>query len=130
MMLALLAEGHKRAGEAGGGLERLAEALVFVDETGERFYEAEIHRLQGELLLVQGDTGRAEASFQRAIEVACQQGAKSWQLRAVMSLSRLWQTLNKQEQARHLLGETYSWFTEGFDTPDLREAKALLEELS
>jgi DNA-binding SARP family transcriptional activator/predicted ATPase len=128
MMLALLAEGHGRAGQASEALETLAEALAFVKETGERFYEAEIHRLQGELLLVQGDTGRAEASFQRAIEVACQQSAKSWQLRAVMSLSRLWQTLGKQEQARHLLSETYGWFTEGFDTPDLREAEGLLED--
>jgi DNA-binding SARP family transcriptional activator/predicted ATPase len=130
MMLALLAEGHRRAGQASEGLETLAEALAFVRETGERFYEAEIHRLQGELLLVQGDTGRAEASFQRAVEIACQQGAKSWELRAVVSLSRLWQGQSKMDEAQQVLAETSGWFTEGFDTPDLKEARALLEELS
>jgi DNA-binding SARP family transcriptional activator/predicted ATPase len=130
MMLALLAEGQGKAGQIQKGRDRLTEATVFVQKTGERFYEAEIHRLQGELLLVRGNETQAEACFQRALDVARQQGAKSWQLRAVMSLSRLWQTLGKQEQARHLLAETYGWFTEGFDGPDFRDAKSLLEELS
>ena len=79
---------------------------------------------------MRGNETQAEACFQCALDVARQQGAKSWQLRALMSLSRLLQTLGKQEQARHVLGQIYSWFTEGFDTPDLRDAKSLLEELS
>ncbi len=130
MMLALLAEGYGKAGQTLEGLDKLSEALAFVEKTGERFYEAEIHRLQGELLLVQGNGAQAEASFKHAIEVAGQQEARSWELRAVIGLSRLWQTQGRHEQAQHLLAQTYGWFTEGFGTPDLSEAKALLEELS
>jgi predicted ATPase len=93
--------------------------------------EPEVHRLKGELLLVRGGAEpEAEKCFQRAIEVARRQQAKSWELRATMSLCRLWQKQGKQEQARQALTEIYSWFTEGFDTPDLREATALLEELA
>ncbi|MBL7183248.1 MAG: AAA family ATPase [Anaerolineae bacterium] len=130
MMLAQLAEAYRRAGQVEEGLSVLAEALAFVEKTGERFYGAEIHRLKGELLLMQGDETEAEASFHKAIEVARQQSAKSWELRAAMSLCRLWQQQGKREEARQLLAEIYDWFTEGFDTPDLKEAKALLEELS
>jgi len=128
--LALLAEAYGQAGQAEEGLSALAEALVSVDNTGQRSWEADLYRLKGELLLMQGDDAEAEASFHKAIQVARQQDAKSWELRATMSLSRLWQEQGKREEARQLLAEIYDWFTEGFDTSDLREAKALLEELS
>ncbi len=114
----------------------LAEALAQVDKTGERFYEAELYRLKGTLTLqsqVPGSTSKgeeAEACFRKAIELARQQSAKSLELRAVMSLSQLWQQQGKIAEARQLLTEIYHWFTEGFDTKDLQEAKALLEELA
>jgi predicted ATPase len=128
--LCSLAEAQAKAGHAGEGLATLAEALTFVEETGEGYYEAEIHRLRGELLLRRGDAAEAEASFHSAIEVARRQSAKSWELRATTSLCRLWQQQGKHEKARQRLAEIYGWFTEGFDTPDLKEAKTLLEELS
>jgi predicted ATPase len=135
--LALLAEAQASAGQAEAGLSTLAEALAFVEKTGERYYEAEIYRLRGELLLMQGDEAEAEASFhyaegcfQHAIEVARRQQARSWELRATTSLARLWQRQGRPEEARALLAEIYGWFTEGFDTPDLEEARAVLEELS
>ena len=120
-----------RVGQAEEGLRLLAEALAHVDHTGERYYEAEVYRLKGELLLRQAvpDAPQAEACFQQALAVARRQQAKSWELRAAMSLSRLWQQQGKRAEARELLAPIYSWFTEGFDTPDLQEAKALLEEL-
>ncbi|MBM4466215.1 MAG: tetratricopeptide repeat protein [Chloroflexi bacterium] len=127
--LSWLAEGHAKAGQVEEGIARLAEALELVERTGERYYEAEIHRLKGDLLWMQGNGPEAEAEYDKAIQVARQQSTKSLELRATMSLSRLLQTQGKQEQARQLLAEIYSWFTEGFDTPDLKEAKALLEEL-
>jgi predicted ATPase len=134
--LALLAEAHASAGQVVQGLSALDEALSQVEESGERYFESEIHRLRGELLLIQGDEtatdtslGRAEGCFQRAIEVARRQQARSWELRATMSLARLWGAQGKGEAARKVLTEVYGWFTEGFDTPDLMEAKALLEEL-
>jgi predicted ATPase len=130
MMLAMLAEGHGKAGQAHEGLDRLSEALAFVEGTGERFYEAEIHRLRGVLLLVQGEADQAEASFQRAVEVARHQDAKSWELRAAVSLRRLWQRQGKMDEAQQMLAEISGLFTEGFDTPGLREAEAVLEELS
>jgi adenylate cyclase len=126
--LAALAEGYAKAGRSGQGLDALAEAFSLVAQTGERYYLAELHRLKGELLLAQGDEAQAEASFYQAIEVARQQSAKSWELRAVMSLTRLWRKQGKGEEARQLLAEIYNWFTEGFDAPDLREAKAMLDQ--
>jgi len=115
----------------------LDEALAQVEETGERYCEAELRRLKGELLLMHGDDAEAEANqhqaescFQRAIEVARRQSARSWELRATTSLCRLWQKQGKQGKARQVLAEIYGWFTEGFDTPDLRDARSLLEELS
>ncbi len=129
--LALLAEAHAAAGQAEAGLGVLAEALALVDHTGERHWEAEVHGLKGELLLQQAvpDAPQAEACFQQALAVARRQQAKSWELRAAMSLSRLWQQQGKRAEARELLAPIYGWFTEGFDTADLQEAKALLEEL-
>jgi predicted ATPase len=112
----------------------LAEALAVADRTGDRIYEAELYRLKGELLLTQEGyrekTEEAEMCFLKAVEVARKQQAKSLELRAVMSLSRLWQRQGEKHDARQLLAEIYSWFTEGFDTKDLQEAKALLAELS
>jgi len=135
--LALLAEAYGRAGQTEDGLAALAEALTAVDKSGERFYEAELYRLKGELTLaqskVQGPKSKiqeAEAYFLKAIEIARKQQAKSLELRAVMSLARLWQQQGKQREAHDLLSNIYHWFTEGFNTKDLQEAKALLEELS
>jgi predicted ATPase len=130
--LALLAEAVGRYGEAEEGLGLLAEAHALAEHTGERFHEAELHRLRGEFLLRR--EGRspardAEACFQRALAVARGQQSKSLELRAVMSLSRLYQQQGRQAEARSLLAETYSWFSEGFDTPDLREARALRDQL-
>jgi predicted ATPase/DNA-binding winged helix-turn-helix (wHTH) protein len=139
--LALLAEAYRTVGQAEEGLSVLAEALAVAHRTGERFYEAELYRLKGELLLTRagrrakaagkkGSGAEAEGCFQKAITIAHHQRAKSLELRAVMSLSRLWQQQGKQAEARQLLAEIYSWFTEGFDTADLQEAKALLDALT
>ena len=129
---ALLAEAYLKAGQFEEGLNVVTEALAIAQKTGVRFYEAELHRIKGELLLRQAvsDKGEAQVCFQQAIEVSRNQSAKSLDLRAVMSLSRLWQRQGKTEEARKMLAEIYGWFTEGFDTADLKEAKALLEELS
>jgi TOMM system kinase/cyclase fusion protein len=130
--LALLAEAYGKAGQADEGLRVLAEALTAVHTTGERQHEAELYRLKGELLLQQDvpDEQEAESCFRQAVDVARQQQAKSFELRAAMSLSRLWQPQGKSAEARQLLEPIYGWFTEGFDTADLQEAKALLEELT
>jgi predicted ATPase len=128
--LAPLVEQYLKLGQIKEGLSTVAEGLETVDRHGEHWWEPELHRLQGELLLQQGDEGKAEASFNKAIEVARQQQAKSLELRAAMSLSRLWQKQGQREKARQMLAKIYGWFTEGFDTPDLKEAKALLAELS
>jgi predicted ATPase len=129
--LGLLAAACTKQGQAEEGLSALAEALATVHETGEHFYEAELYRLQGELLLARStqQTIEAETCFHQALDVARRQLAKSWELRAAMSLSRLWQRQGKRDEARQLLAAVYGWFTEGFDTTDLQEAKALLEEL-
>ena len=113
------------------GLTALAEALTLVDTTGERWYEAEIYRLKGELLLQQNADNQADAEtcFQHAISIAQSQQAKSWELRAATSLARLWQQQGKREEAHDLLAPVYNWFTEGFDTADLQDATKLLEEL-
>jgi predicted ATPase len=113
-------------------LQALAEAHILVEQHEERYWEAEIHRLRGVLLLRQSETPQAEAEacFQRALDVAHRQEAKSLELRAAMSLSRLWQQQGKQTEARALLAPIYGWFTEGFDTADLQDARALLEELA
>jgi DNA-binding SARP family transcriptional activator/predicted ATPase len=127
--LILLAQIYGNSGRVGEGLELLAEALDISRRTGECVYDAEIHRVKGELLLLQGAEAGAEASFQRAIEVARGQDAKSWELRATTSLCRLWQEQGKHKKARRELAAIYGWFSEGFDTADLQEAKALIEEL-
>jgi predicted ATPase len=127
--LCTLAEAQARAGHAEEALTTLGEAFAFVEDTDECHWEAELYRLKGELLLMQGDDAEAEASFHRAIEVARRQSAKSWELRTTTRLAHLWQEQGRTDEARRMLAEIYEWFTEGFDTPDLQEAKALLQEL-
>jgi predicted ATPase len=129
---ALMAEAYGKEGQTEEGLRVVTEELARVHITGGRFYESELHRIKGELLLGQTVPDRAEAEgcFEKAVEVARSQSAKSLELRAVMSLSRLWQRQGKKEEARQLLADIYGWFTEGFDTADLKAAKALLEELA
>ncbi len=174
--LALLAEAYGKAGQTEEGLGVLAEAMTLVDKNDERFYEAELYRIKGELtlqreargwrletsspspqasslqpLVSNGAEREAEECFLKAIEIAQKQHAKSLELRAVMSLARLWQRQaleqgagsrehraesreqeahTKLDEAHRMLSEVYYWFTEGFDTKDLQEAKALLEELN
>jgi predicted ATPase len=160
--LALLAEVYGWGGYLQQGLDAVAEALVAVDQSGERFYEAELYRLKGKLTLQKlsvassqlpgksragiahhdrslveaGTVGgahptkdEAESYFLKAIEIARRQQAKSCELRAATSLARLWQQQGKLHAARNTLSEVYNWFTEGFDTADLKEAEVLLEEL-
>ncbi len=136
VFLALLAEAYGKAGQEEEGLTALAEALDAVRKTEERLYEAELYRLKGELTLqqlkVQGSTfnvEEAEECFQKAVTIARRQEAKSLELRATTSLARLWQQQGKQHEARDMLFTIYNWFTEGFDTTDLQETKALLTEL-
>jgi predicted ATPase len=145
-----LAWAYGRVGRPDEGLTLLAEAQAMMENTGERLYEVELYRLKGTLTL-QTKTGHrqvtnkstpsqdksqatpeaeAEACFWKAIEIAQRQSAKSLELRAVLSLSRLWQQRGKREEARQMLAELYGWFSEGFDTADLQEAKALLAELT
>jgi class 3 adenylate cyclase/tetratricopeptide (TPR) repeat protein len=146
--LAWLARGYGGAGQVDEGLAAIAEALRLVDKNDERFYEAEVYRIKGELTFAQSKVqsleskatdprsllpdpqGEAEACFLKAIEIARKQQAKSVELRATTSLTRLWQQQGKTAEAHLMLSEVYNWFTEGFDTKDLREAKTLLAELS
>src|SRR5262249_45188209 len=148
--LTWLAVGYGGTGQVADGLATITEALRLVEKNDERLYEAEVYRIAGELLLRMRETesGRngdkvlladspirqfpvssPEEAFLKAIEIAQKQRAKSLELRAAMSLSRLWQKQGKKEEARQMLADIYGWFTEGFETKDLQEAKALLEEL-
>jgi len=110
---------------------RIREATTTVETTKERWFEAEIYRVAGQVALKspEPDNAKTNAYFERALSVARQQQAKSWELRAAMSMARLWRDQGKRDEARELLAPVYGWFTEGFDTLDLTEAKALLEEL-
>jgi len=132
LFLGLLAEACGRIGQVEEGLRILDEALQAMQTTEESFYEAEVYRLKGELLLQQfaEHQGEAEESLQQALAVARRQQAKSLELRAAMSLCRLWQRQGKRTQARELLAPIYGWFTEGFDTADLQEAQVLLAALA
>jgi predicted ATPase len=156
LFLGALAQGYAQGGQAEEGLRVVAEALAMVEKNEERWAEAELYRLKGELVLqsrVQGQAtsgvrspasevsnpqhltpstqaeAEAEACFLKAIDIARQQQAKSWELRASISLAHLWQSQGKHHEALSMLSEIYNWFTEGFDTKDLQEAKGLLEEL-
>jgi predicted ATPase len=130
--LALLADEYCRMGRAENGLRVLDEALEAMPRTQERFYEPELHRLRGELLLFSKPEGhlRPETCFRTALQTARDQSAKSLEIRTAISLARLWRDQGKRTEARDLLAPVYNWFTEGFDTPVLKEAKALLEQLS
>jgi predicted ATPase len=108
------------------------EAMTRIEKTKDNWYEAEVNRVAGEIALKspESDAAKAESYFERALSVARQRQAKSWELRAAMSLARLWRDQSKRDEARDLLAPVYGWFTEGFDTLDLKEAKALLGELA
>jgi adenylate cyclase len=129
--LALLAEAHGTMEQPEEGLTALTEALTFAETTGERWYEPELYRLRGALLLQQNLDNQVEAErcFHQAMVIAQNQQAKSLELRAATSLARLWQQQGKRQEAYDLLAPVYHWFTEGFDTADLKDAKALLDEL-
>ena len=130
--LSYLAIGHAELGQFDEAWRRIEEAIATIKTTKERWFEAEVHRLAGEiaLKLPEPDAAKAEPYFERALAVARQQQAKSWELRAAMSMARLWRDQGKREEARELLAPVYGWFTEGFDTLDLEEAKGLLNELA
>jgi predicted ATPase len=132
LFLLLLAEAAEHTGQVEAGRRLLAEALAAFEASGRGDTLTEAYRLQGAFLLRQAvpDVAQAEACFQQALALARRQQAKSWELRAAMSLSRLWQRQAKHQAARQLLAEIYGWFTEGFDTPDLQEARALLDALA
>jgi len=110
----------------------IGEAITAVEATKEKWYEAEVHRIAGEIALMspERDAAKAEAYFERALATARTQQAKSWDLRAAISMARLWREQGKRDEARELLAPVYGWFTEGFDTLDLKQAKALLDELT
>lgn len=129
---ALLADAYRKSGRTIEGLKVVTEEQSRVQISGARFYQAEVHRIKGELLLTQDtpDEHQAEACFQDALKIARRQSAKSLELRGAMSMSRLWQRQGKKAEAQNLLAEVYGWFTEGFDTADLKQAKLLLEELA
>jgi predicted ATPase len=129
--LTRLAAVYADLSQLGDAWRCIGEAKSSVETTGERWCEAEVYRVNGEIALMspKRDVPQAETHFQRALAVARQQQAKSWELRAAMSLARLWRDQGKVHQARKLLAPVYGWFTEGFDTRDLKEAKALLSEL-
>ena len=125
-----LAQAQAGLGRLDEALATLDESLALMEETEERLWETDAHRLRAELLLMVDDEAGAEASFLKAIKVARSQNARSLELRAATGLARLWQKLGKGDEAREMLAGVYGWFSEGFDTPDLQEARALLEELS
>lgn len=127
--LGSLAIAQSMIGRLEEGLDTLTEAFAFVEETGERYWEVELYCQRAEILGMQGDEIEAETSLKKACEVARQQQAKYWELRAVTDLAKLWCQQGKQMEAQAILAETYHWFTEGFDTPDLIEARALLEDI-
>jgi predicted ATPase len=129
LRLTLLAEVYCAAGLPKGGLSLVGEATDLIEVTQERWFEAESHRVRGELLRKARDEEGAQNSFERGLAVAQRQGAKLWELRTALSLALLWRDQGKRAQARDLLGPIYGWFTEGFEAPDLKDARALLDEL-
>ena len=132
LFLAHLAMAHADLGQFDDAWRCIGEAMTAIEATRERWCEAEVHRTAGEIALMppKPNAAKAEAYFERALTVARQQQAKSWELRAAMSMARLWRDQAKPQQARELLAPIYGWFTEGFDTLDLKQAKALLDELA
>jgi predicted ATPase len=135
--ITLLAEGHLLSNRTKEGLSLISEALKLIEETEDRFFQSEVFRVGGELLKKNKTRAstrlsltEAEAHFLQAIKIARRQQAKSFELRATISLARLWQKTTKEKEAKRKLAKIYGWFTEGFDTPDLKEAKTLLDQLS
>ena len=126
---ALLARAYDIAGQVEEALTALDEALQITDMTGERWVAAELNRHKGQLLLLQGHSDAAEELYRNALTIAVEQEAKLWELRAAMSLARLWRDQGRSAEACDLLAPVYGWFTEGFDTSDLKQAKTLLESL-
>jgi predicted ATPase len=127
--LALLAQQYAKGGDIEHGLALVAEALDAIDRSGEHWCKVELLRIKGELLLRRGEDAEAEATFRQALAVARSQEARLPELRAAASLARLWQLQNRRAEARQMLAEIYDWFSEGFDTPDLQDARALLAQL-
>ena len=130
--LAHLSRAHAELGQFDDAWRCIGEAITAVETTNERWYEPEINRIKGEIALKLPQLGSVQAGayFERALTVARTQQAKSWELRAAMNMARLWRDQGKPQQARDLLAPVYGWFTEGFDTSDLKEAKALLDTLA
>ena len=130
--LSLLARAYGELGQFDQAWSHIGEAITVLETTKEKWYEAEVHRIAGEIALMspERDAARAEGYFERALAVARAQQAKSWELRAAISIARLWRDQGKRDEARELLAPVYCWFTEGFDTLDLKQAKALLDELT
>jgi len=129
-MLIRVAEAHVRLGQPIEGLECFAEAAQVIETTDERREEAELHRVRGDLLNATGDRAAAEQCYHQALAIARRQSAKLFELRAATSLARLWRDQGKRREARDLLAPVYGWFTEGFDTPVLKDAKASLDQLA
>jgi predicted ATPase len=132
LYLSYLARAYADIGNFEDAWRCIGEAITAVETAKEKLWETEIHRTAGEIALLspEPDAAKAEAYFERALAVARQQQAKSWELRTVMSMARLWRDQGKWNEARELLAPVYGWFSEGFDTRDLKEAKALLNELT
>jgi predicted ATPase len=128
--IALLARACEVAGQVNEAVTLLDDALQIVERTGERWLEAELNRHKGQVLLRQGHSEAAEELYRKALSIARVQEAKLWELRAATSLARLRRNRGRRAEARDVLGPVYGWFTEGFDTPDLKEARALLDELA
>ena len=127
-----MANAHAQLGQIDDAWRCIGEAISTIEATKERWFEVEANRIAGEIALMspEPDAAKAEVYFERALAIARQQQAKSWELRAAMSMARLWREQGKRDEARNLLAPVYGWFTEGFDTLELKEAKALLEELA
>ena len=132
LSLSYLARSYAELGQYDDAWRCIGEAMTAVETTKEKWWEAEVHRVAGKIALKspEPDAAKAQAYFERALAVAREQQAKSWELRAAMSLARLWRDQGKPDEARDLLAPVYGWFTEGFDTLDLKEAKALLSALA
>ena len=132
LVLSYLTRAYAELGQFDDAWRSISDAMTAVETTKERLWEAEVNRMAGEIALrsPEPDVVKVEAYFERALAVARQQQAKSWELRAAMSMARLWRDQGKRDEARALLAPVYGWFTEGFDTLDLKEANALLKELA
>ena len=128
--MAILATAYQIAEQVDDALSQLDDGLRIVERTGERWLAAELNRLKGQLLLQRGLNDAAEELYRKALSIAVEQEAKLWELRAAVSLAGLRRDQGRCAEARELLAPVYGWFTEGFDTPDLKDAKALLDELA